>query len=167
MRIAVTLFIAAAGLAFAAGAASAQTRSGPELLQAAERSFSAVPFGATEPQSSLTKIVRNDCEEWGECTYGDAASVEHYFWDGELVVKMVTPAAVGDAEISALGIGRARSMDEVVERVRRFLPEAELDCRADGDSTVCHATLGEGWITLWFDDARRLVQAKIDAYHFT
>ena len=60
-----------------------------------------------------------------------------------------------------------RSLDEVVERVRSFLPEAEIDCEDFADGTAsCGATLGEGWISIIFDNSRRLTEVRIDAYHF-
>lgn len=153
----------------ASSSVTAQTvRSGTELLAASERSFSPIPFGASEPAPGLTRIIRDNCERWGECSYYDAERVEHYFWEGELVVKSVRVAEVGVKPIDALGIGTARSLDEVVERVRTFLPEAEIECEsvADGTST-CGATLGEGWISVIFDDSRRLTEVRIDARHFT
>lgn len=158
-----------AALWSALSSASAQTmRSGTELLAASDKSFSAIPFGASEPAPGLTLIARDSCEVWGECSYYDARRVEHYFWEGELVVKSVHVAEVGDRHIDALGIGTVRSLDEVVERVRAFLPEAEIDCEdfADGTAT-CGATLGEGWISIIFDNSRRLTEVRLDAYHFT
>lgn len=143
-------------------------RSGSELLAASERSFSAIPFGASEPAPGLTRTARESCEVWGECSYYDAERVEHYFWDGELVVKSVHVAEVGVRHIDALGIGTARSLDEVVERVRTFLPETEIDCEGFADGAVtCGATLGEGWISISFDNTRRLTEVRIDARHFT
>jgi len=103
----------------------------------------------------------------------DANHVQHYFGDsvGALVVKSIEVAHVGDRHIAALGIGKARSQNEVVDRVRRYLPEAEVDCDAapaeiDGPY-ICGATLGDGWIRLFFDSSRRLTEVRIDAYHFT
>lgn len=163
----IALLIAA--LWSASSSVTAQTtRSGPELLAASERSFSAIRFRASEPAPGLTLIARDDCEVRGECSYHDAKRVEHYFWEGELVVKSVHVAEVGDRHIDALGIGTARSLDEVVERVRSFLPEAEIDCEDFADGTAsCGATLGEGWISIIFDNSRRLTEVRIDAYHFT
>lgn len=158
-----------AALWSACSSVTAQTvRSGPELLSASDWSFSAIPLGASEPAPGLTLIARNNCEAWGECSYHDANRVEHYFWEGELVVKRVHVAEVGDRHVDALGIGTVRSLDEVVERVGIFLPEAEIGCEdfADGTAT-CGATLGEGWISLFFDNSRRLTEVRIDAYHFT
>jgi hypothetical protein len=145
-----------------------QVRSGAELLAAAERSFSSVPFGAPEGTSGLTPIRRDECEPWGDCGYRDEDLVGHFFFDGELVVKAVDLGEVGDRSIEALGIGTARLLDEVIDRVRNFLPEARVGCEtsSDGDH-YCHATLGEGWITLVFDGSGHLTDVRIDAYHFT
>lgn len=171
MRTAGSLLIALsiAGLWSAGSNVSAQSvRSGPELLTAAERSFSDIPFGAPETSPGLTLIARDDCKVWGECDYQDADRVVHYFWEGELVVKSVEIAGAGDQQVEALDIGTARSLDDVMERVRGFLPEAEIDCQEFEDGTRnCGATLGEGWISLIFDSSRRLTEVRIDAYHFT
>ena len=168
MRTARPLLIAllVAILGAGSGVVAAQDpRSGPELLTAAERSFSTFAFGTPEGLSGLTIVIRQDCEVWGECSYQDANRVEHFFWEGELVVKSVE---VGDQWVAALGIGRARSLNEVLEQVRRFLPEATMDCSPSADGTRnCGAMLGEGWISLTFDTSGRLTLVRIDAYHFT
>jgi len=144
------------------------TGSGPELLAASERSFSAIPFGASEPAPGLTLIDRDNCKVWGECSHHDAEGVEHCFWEGELVVKSAHVAEVGDRHIDALGIGTARSLDEVIERVTVFLLGSDIDCEDFPDGTAtCGATLGEGWIKIIFDSSRRLTDVRIDAYHFT
>lgn len=159
-----------------------QARSGPELLTVAEQSFSPVPFGAPRPQPGLTRVEDEGCVKFGECTYRDTNLVGHYFGDccnvGALVVKSIDVADVGDRPIAALGIGEARSMSEVVERVQRFLPEVELDCEDYREPTPvgeaasdvaygCNAMLGEGWIQVFFDNSQRLTIVRIDAYHFT
>lgn len=171
MRIVNVLLIALLIAAFWSASASVKaqtTRSGSELLAKSERSFSAIPFGASEPTPGLTLIDRDNCKVWGQCSYHDAQGVEHYFWEGELVVKSVHVAEVGDLHIDALGIGTARSLDEVIERVTVFLLGADVDCEdfADGTAT-CGAKLGEGWIKIIFDSSRRLTEVRIDAYHFT
>jgi len=171
---AVALF-AAGSLLGGADAFAQQARSGPQLLAAAEQSFSAIPFGAPKPQPGLTRIDDESCLEWGECTYVDANHVLHSFGDccdvDAVVVKLIVVADLGDRPISALGIGEARSMPEVVDRVGRFLPEAKIDCQeypaADGVTYTCGAMLGEGWFQLFFDGSRRLREVRIDAYHFT
>lgn len=145
---------------------SLTSRAGPELLTAADRSFSEFPFGSREAPAGLTIVKRADCEKSGECAYRDPAGVEHYFWDGELVVKTVQVADAGRQSISALTIGHSRAFDDVMRRVRTFLPEADIDCRAQDDERTCSAVLGEGWITLQFNDAGRLTEVRIDAYHF-
>lgn len=143
-------------------------RSGPELLTVAERSFSDIPFGTREGVPGLTMVIEGQCQEWGECSYADANRVEHYFWEGELVVKAYA-FTEGDTRPSpVLGIGTARDRDEVLARVEHLLPEAEIECRPEPDlGHRCGATLGEGWITLQFDRNGRIQEARIDAYHFT
>lgn len=158
-----------AGLWMAGSSVSAQqARSGTELLAAAERSFSSIPFGAPEVTSGLTPIRRDECDPWGDCGYHDVDLVGHFFFDGELVVKAIDVGEIGDRPIEALSIGTARLLDEVVARVRAFLPEAQVSCETstDGDQ-YCHATLGDGWITLVFDGSGHLTEVRIDAYHFT
>lgn len=158
-----------AGLALLGTAACAQqARSGPELLAVAERSFSDIPFGTREGATGLTMIIEGQCEEWGECSYADLNRVEHYFWDRELVVKTFVFTEEDNQSTAVLGIGTARAMDDVLTRVRRFLPEADLECRSDVDrGHSCSALLGEGWITLRFDRNGRIREARVDAYHFT
>lgn len=160
--------IAAAVLCPVEPAAAQDPRSGPELLTAAERSFSDISFGTREGVPGLTMVIEGQCQEWGECSYADANRVAHYFWDGELVVKAYTFTEGDTRPSSVLGIGIARERDEVLARVERFLPEAEIECRPEPDhGQTCGATLGEGWITLRFDRNGRILQARIDAYHFT
>ena len=138
------------------------------MLDAAERSFSDIPFGAPESTPGLTIIDREHCERWGECSYRDVNRVEHYFREGELVVKTIQTAHIGDAPIDALGIGSARALDAVIGRVMSFMPEAKIDCQdIDDGHRNCGATLGEGWISLKFDSSHRLTEVRIDAYHFT
>lgn len=161
------------GLPLTYGSAVAERmRSGAELLSAAERSFSAIPFGTTNPPAGLVLVDEAACQSWGECSYIDSSQVEHCFCDGEgaLAVKSINVTRLGDVHIAALGIGNARGQNEVVEQVRHFLPEADIGCSElpealDGTS-ICDATLGEGWIRLFFDGARRLTEVRIDAYHF-
>lgn len=173
MRPPVSLLIALvlAGSLSAGGASAQQARTGAELLATAERSFSDFPFGAAESPVGLTRVVHGECQLWGECIYHDADRVGHYFWEGELVVKDIEIADVGDRPIGALAIGTARSLDDVLGRVRRFLPEAEVDCyessAAAGVEYDCGAMLGEGWVRLFFDSSRRLRAVRIDARHFT
>ncbi|RYF89143.1 MAG: hypothetical protein EON95_19280 [Caulobacteraceae bacterium] len=133
----------------------------------ADRSFSPIPFGSRSPPEGLVSVDPAQCEDEGECAWRDDAGVEHYYWEGELAVKTVTVVDVGDRSIAALGIGTARSMDDVVRNVRVFLPEANLTCRQSNDGHDCGATLGKGWFTLFFDAAGRLTEARLDARHFT
>ena len=162
-----------AGLSLATSASAKHGRSGAELLEAAEKSFSSIPFGTKEPPPGLKQVDDGGCATYGECTYVDANHVRHYFGphDGTLVVKSIRIADVGGGSVSALGIGMARSHKDVVDRVQRFLPEAQIDCSEDSADPnshfTCGAMLGEGWITLSFNSARCLEEAKIDAYHFT
>ena len=101
------------------------------------------------------------------CSYRDPNGIEHSFWDGEFVIKSIGVTPVGSEQITALGIETARSLNEVVGRVKRFLPEANVKCREYSPGVpICFATLGDGWITLTFDAARRLTEVRVDAYQF-
>lgn len=142
-------------------------RPGAELLAAVDKSFSEIPFGAREAPEGLTIVKRGDCEKWRECTYLGPTGVEHYFWEGELVVKSVQVAPKDHQSISALAIGHSRVFGDVMQRVRAFLPEAEIDCRMQDHGRACSAALGEGWITLRFDHQHLLTEVRIDAHHFT
>ncbi|MDA7788110.1 hypothetical protein N8940_02640 [Sphingomonadaceae bacterium] len=124
------------------------------------------------PPSDLTLADDGGCVGGrGECTYLDANHVQHYFGAeaGELVVKSILTADFRNQRIDALGIGRARALDEVVERVQLFIPEAEVTCdeQVAGKETICGSSLGDGWIKLFFDPAGQLTEVRIDAYHFT
>ena len=141
--------------------------SGAALLAMADLSFSSIPFGSRSPPEGLIVVDREQCETDGECSWRDSDSVEHYYWDGELVVKTVTVAHLGDQPIGALGIGTARTLDDVVRNVRAFLPEAGITCQQSGAGHDCGAGLGEGWFRLFFDASGRLTEARLDAYHFT
>jgi len=160
------------GCAASGSAVTHHSRSGAELLAAAEHSFSDIPFGVREPPPSLTLIYDGGCVAGrGECSYIDANHVMHYFDDGELVVKSIELGKVGTRPIAALGIGKARALDEVVAQVRRFLPEAEVSCDKNGKLKnalhECGATLGDGWVKLFFDTSGRLDEVRVDAYQFT
>ena len=160
------------GCSEAAGSTEIHGRSGPELLRVAEQSFSSIPFRTTRPPQSLTLLDDGGCVDGrGECTYLDANHVQHYFGGpgGELVVKAVQVSDVGNEPIAALGIGRARDLGEVVERVQHFILEAKVTCDENlaGNEITCGATLGPGWIKLFFDASRHLTEVRIDAYHFT
>jgi hypothetical protein len=148
-------------------ASPAGEMSGPQMLAAADRSFSAIPFGTKVPPPELVLIDDGGCAS-GECSYRDAKGVVHYFNEGELVVKSVSVADVGVAPIAALGIGTARQQGEVLAEVQRFLPQAEISCDPPSGATYdCGAMLGEGWFRLFFDRRQRLIEVRLDAYQFT
>lgn len=163
------LIILVSGLALLGTAACAQqARSGPELLAAAEQSFSDIPFGTREGAPGLTMVIEGQCQEWGECSYIDANQIEHAFWEGELVVKAFGFEEGDDLPTRVLGIGVARDMDDVIAKVGQLLPEAKINCeRTPQGDYYCGATLGGGWIKLLFDSNGRITLARIDAYHFT
>jgi len=159
-----------AGAPALAGSPLQSEMAGPEsiaLMDRADQSFSPIPFGSRSPPEGMVSIDPARCETESECEWRDARGVQHYYWEGELVVKMVTVANLGDRPISALGIGSARAMDEVLRNVRTFVPEVKVTCRQDGDGHDCGATLGEGWFRLFFDASGGLTEVRLDAYHFT
>lgn len=176
MRFIPAFFLSIAALLYSgcdvnAGSAKAHPRSGAQLLQTAEQSFSPVPFGTLLPPADLTLVDDGGCVEGrGECTYLDANYVRHFFGTerGELVVKSIHIDDVSNKPIAAIGIGKARALNAVVKRVQLFMPEAQVICdeQPDGSEITCGATLGDGWITLFFDPARQLKEVRIDVYHF-
>ena len=151
-------------LLLAAAAPAAEARH--PLRDRADLSFSAIPLGTTRPPAALglRERHRSGCHAFGECDWADAAGVLHYFREGdELVVKSVAVREWEGRPIAALGIGRARVRDAVIERVRAFLPEVALDC----DPELCAGTLDEGWVRLFFDSQGNLSEVRIDARHFS
>lgn len=87
-------------------------------------------------------------------------------------MKLIDAAKLGRQPIAALGIGTARSLDEVRQRVRWFLPNAKVECHryppSEGELPyACQSTLGEGWIMLRFNNSRQLAKVQVVAYHYT
>lgn len=144
----------------------------PLAIQArVDRSFSAFPIETplADVEGDLTQIIGESCAEYGECDWADEAGVRHYFFSFSqagylLVVKSVHAADFTDRSIDALGIGMARSRDDVVANVRAFLGDTDFSCDSP---RYCGATLGPGWIRVWFDENGQLREAQFDGYHST
>ena len=145
----------------------------PEQLRA-DQSFSEFLIETTRQdiESQLTQIVENGCAEYIECDWADAMGVRHYFVgvredEHLLVVKSVHADEFEGRPIPALGIGMARSRDEVLANVRDFLPTVAFVCTADGASEQCdERVLRPGWLRIWFEDGQ-LKEVRLDGYHFT
>ncbi len=80
-------------------------------------------------------------------------------------------ATLGDRDIGALNIGTTRTRNEVLDRVRAFLPEIAIDCLEPGKAgegagiASCGGTFENGgWIKLLFGAGDRLTSARIDAF---
>lgn len=120
----------------------------------------------------LSKIVEDDCEEWGECEWRNADGVRHYFWDDRLVLKFVKASEFEGRPISAFGLGMTRERGEVIAKIRQFLPGIDLDCepaKASGNvgPDECAAFLGPGWFQVGFGSNGQLETIRFDGYHFT
>jgi hypothetical protein len=165
--------------ALAIGAMLAAAAPGHPLRDRVDRSFSAIPLGTMRAPArlGLRELRQNGCHRYTECDWADARGVRHYFWEAnELVVKTIRARDMAGREISALGIGRARTRAQVLARVRTFLPRVAISCEheeaqpeagdADPPVTFCGATLDEGWIRIWFDAADQLTEVRLDARHF-
>lgn len=144
---------------------------GQQGLEKASHSFSSIEFGVTAAQASpkLEKLTDGRCERYNDCSFLDGGGVGHYFWDDELVLKMVDPKRFVGRAIPAFEIGLARSKPEVLAAISVFFGGASPLCYPHeeyGSESACQLMLGEGWTTLFFDRDDRLVYIRLDAYHF-
>ena len=144
--------------------------------QRVDRSFSDIPLRTPLDQlrSRLTEIPLDECQQLGECEWRDGGGVSYYLWADEpsayfVVVKSLRADDFAGRPIRALGIGAARTRDEVLEAARSFRPGADFDCTTWGGEggETCSATLDPGWVTISFSRSGRLLDLRIDAYHFT
>ncbi|MBC2777276.1 hypothetical protein [Parasphingopyxis marina] len=103
-----------------------------------------------------------------ECTYYDRSRVQHYYLE-DLKIKIVAAADFEGRRIPAMGIGDARSRDEVLGRASHFLEGASLECmpqeRDAASNESCFAMIGQGWITVYFLDGE-FVSAQLTSSHF-
>lgn len=153
------------------GVAVASPYPGTPAMRRVERSFSPIPFGRHFPLRHL-KLADPRCHQTGECEYVDAHHVAHLAHEeGNLAIKVIDVKKVGGASISALAIGKSRSQAEVVRKANTFLRGPKLDCSpipGEHEITItCSVMLGEGWVTLFFDQRHKLTGLRVDAYHFT
>ncbi|HEY0596498.1 hypothetical protein [Sphingopyxis sp.] len=140
----------------------------------ADASFSRYPLNLPSTPQAIGRLANGDVcddDEGIACEWEDDAGVRHIFAGETLAIKTVDAAALGDRDIGALNIGTARTRDEVLKKVRAFLPEIAIDCLEPGKAgegagiASCGGTFENGgWIKLLFGAGNRLTSARIDAF---
>lgn len=141
-----------------------------EMLRRVETSFSPVAFGVQYDELSglgLKMIDFGVCRQNKVCTWVDRQNVEHEADDEQGVdSKLVEIDPSSTQSLNLLGVGRARSREDVISAADRFLPGPKFDCsRAppDEEGTFCIMMVGKGFVELQFDDDDRLVFARVKA----
>ena len=142
-----------------------------EMLRRAESSFSPVAFGVSYEQAAKlggSTIDLNFCRRIRGCVWIDAQNV-HYDADAEggVFSKAVEVRKFPSQALNLLGIGRARSRNDVLRAIGRFLPTTKFECiRPPPDAEGawwCGALVGDGFIELRFDDNNDLAWAIVAA----
>jgi hypothetical protein len=188
MVIATALLVSFVALALAASTRgrcdAADTACISRVVQRIDESFSAVPLGSAINPESAGLVLRghpNCPDRPHECGYSDERGVRHVYYGPNLIYRhgiVLKAASVEDfvgRPIPALGIGLARSREEVTAAVRRFIPELTVDCwevEANADleiSQEAHCLIIEAQslnapisITMSFDERDQLIGAYID-----
>ncbi|MCU0728539.1 MAG: hypothetical protein MUF41_00295 [Sphingopyxis sp.] len=175
---AATLAIAACGNAAAQATGTDRALAvadGAALLARADRSFSELPFGATRDDArplGLREAVRDNCDVDGMCSWliASAPHVLHNFDEnGRVESKRIVVDAIGAGEIRALGIGRERLRERVVDNVLAFLGTRDITCREVNEAgegpgrSSCVGSIGEGSYKLIFADVDLLDEVLIFA----
>ena len=140
----------------------------------ADASFSRYPLNLPSTPQAIGRLANGDVcddDEGIACEWEDDTGVHHIFAGDILAIKTVDVAALGDRNIAALNIGAARTRNEVLAKVRTFLPEIAIDCLEPGKAgegegvASCSGTFENGgWIKLLFGAGNRLTSARIDAF---
>lgn len=140
----------------------------------ADASFSRYPLNLPSTPQAIGRLANGDVcddDEGIACEWEDDAGVRHIFAGEILAIKSVDVATLGDRDIGALNIGTTRTRNEVLDRVRAFLPEIAIDCLEPGKAgegagiASCGGTFENGgWIKLLFGAGDRLTSARIDAF---
>lgn len=139
----------------------------------ADASFSRYPLNLPSTPQAIGRLTNGDVcdDETITCEWQDDAGVVHIFSGDILAIKIINVATAGTDDLTALGIGAARTRGDVVAKVRAFLPEIEIDCLEPGKAgegegvASCGGTFANnGWIKLLFDANNRLTSARIDAF---
>lgn len=177
MRLIVCALLLALANCATPGLANADPAFTPADIRAS-LSFSPLAIdSALADASGLHRLDERGCVACEECDYADARGVRHYFFNARLVVKSVRADEFEGRNIGALGIGSARARTDVLRRVRAFLPVVEIDCTdgrnaegatnpATATASECGAMVGRGWFRVWFDAQDKLLEARLDGYHF-
>lgn len=141
-----------------------------EMLRRAESSFSPVAFGVHYDRLSglgLKMIDFGVCRQNKVCTWVDRQNIEHEADDERGVAsKAAWIDQKPTQHLNLLGIGVARSREDVISAVYRFLPEPTFDCSQappDDIGTNCFMMVGKGFVELKFDDNDALIFARVEA----
>lgn len=137
-----------------------------------DRSISDIPIEANfEAVRGRLECIAG-CNEGDEAEWQDGQGTRYHFWGGPgdlwVVIKRVDAADFA-GPIPALEIGAARERSEVLAAAKNFIPGAEFQCTdpEPGISEECQAFLDPGWVTIRFDASGRLIEVRLDGYHFT
>lgn len=142
----------------------------------ADASFSRYPLNLPTTPQAIGRLTNGDVctdDDGGvDCEWQDEAGVAHVVVGDDIIaIKAIDAAALGNRNIGALNIGTARMRNDVLARVRAFLPEIEIDCLEPGKAgegegiASCGGTFENGgWLKLLFGADNRLTAARIDAF---
>ena len=142
------------------------------------RSFSPLAINSSVFRTTgLRHLEENECPRSDECDFADAEGVRHFYYENRLVVKAILASEFAGRDISALGIGSARTRSAVLRNVSAFVPTVDVTCEGETPGPVrqggpqvvtqCDGQLERGWFRLWFDAQDQLVEVRFDGYHFT
>ena len=152
---------------------SAQNKYSADPFKRADSSFSRFAMNVpTKAQSIGRPTNSGECDDdMILCTWEDSDGVEHVLVGNKIAIKSISAKRAGATSLTALNIGTARSRNEVLARVRAFLPEIEVDCLESGEAgegegiASCGGAFDSGgWFKLLFDANNQLLDARIDAY---
>lgn len=164
----------AAALLFAlcSGAAHAADRVA-DPFNRADASFSRYPLNLPTTPQAIGRLTNGDIcndDEGLACEWEDPTGVVHVFAGDILAIKVLDVRA-GSGDLSAMGIGAARTRSDVLAKVRAFLPEIPIDCleaeKAGQGAGIasCEGSFDNGgWFKLLFGPDNRLITARIDAF---
>ena len=142
-----------------------------EMLRRAESSFSPVAFGVSYEQAAKlggSTIDLDFCRRIKGCLWTDTQNVQYEAdAEGGVFSKAVEVRKLPSQSLNLLGIGRARSRDDVLRAIGSFLPTTKFECvRPPPDAEGawwCDALVGDGFIELQFNDNSDLAWAIVEA----
>lgn len=152
---------------------AAQNNNIADPFKRADASFSRFAMNVPTKAQAIGRLTNGDeCDDdMILCTWEDSVGVEHVLVGNKIAIKSISAKQAGTTSLTALNIGTARSRNEVLARVRAFLPEIEIDCLEPGEAgegegiASCGGTFDNGgWFKLLFDANNQLFDARIDAY---